>query len=452
MMKKTIAAISCLAVLAAASLASATVSAEEAARLGKDLTPMGAEMAGNADGTIPAWTGGYTTPFPGWKEGDARPDPYAGDKKLFTITKENMAKYADKIPEASKAMLMAYPDEFRMHVYPTRRSAGFPQWYYDNIKKAATDVKLNADGNGVTGAHATIPFPIPQNGKEVIWNHMLRFQGYTRTMVFSENTMYKGGADLLTTLANQVYYPYFDANVSEADKKEGTLYKYSSTTLTPSRDAGEGLLVIDNIDPAKVPRKAWLYDPAERRVRRLPNLDYDTPDRPENVIDDYDLYSGSPERYDFKIVGKKEFYVPYNNNTVNSNERSIKEDWGDWMLNSDLIRYELHRVWVVEATVTKGQRHVYAKRVFYIDEDSWTILVTDKYDGSGNLWRVGYYYPLTAPEVPMFGGGFVAHYDLKTSGSYTIYAPNGMKKSASYTKEPESSKFFTPAALRRRGR
>ena len=122
------------------------------------------------------------------------------------------------------------------------------------------------------------------------------------------------------------------------------------------------------------------------------------------------------------------------------------------MLNSDLIRYELHRVWVVEATVTAGQRHVYAKRVFYLDEDSWTILVTDKYDGSGNLWRVGYYYPLTAAEVPMFGGGFVAHYDLKSSGSYTIYAPNGMKKSASYTSDPEKSKFFTPAALRRRGR
>ena len=44
----------------AAGSAFAAVSPEQAAELGKTLTPMGAEMAGNADGSIPAWdpTGG----------------------------------------------------------------------------------------------------------------------------------------------------------------------------------------------------------------------------------------------------------------------------------------------------------------------------------------------------------------------------------------------------------
>ena len=158
------------------------------------------------------------------------------------------------------------------------------------------------------------------------------------------------------------------------------------------------------------PAKHGTYDPGERRVRRAPNLSFDTPDRPVNVIDDYDMWSGSPERYDLTLIGKKEMYVPYNNNNLNSIKHSLADTHKHPVINSDLTRYELHRVWVVEASVKEGQRHVYAKRRFYVDEDTWTVLVTDKYDGNGNLWRVGFNYPVTAPEVPVTAGGFYIHY------------------------------------------
>src|SRR3546814_4854380 len=85
-------------------VAQAAVSPEQAARLGKDLTPTGAEQAGNADGTIPAWTGGITTPPAGYKVGMFHPDPFPNDKIEFTITPQNYKQYADKLTVGQKAM------------------------------------------------------------------------------------------------------------------------------------------------------------------------------------------------------------------------------------------------------------------------------------------------------------------------------------------------------------
>jgi len=437
--------------MATSTVAIASISADEVARLGKDLTPVGAEKAANDDGTIPEWTGGLTGALPEWPNKDNyRPNPYADDKTLFTITEQNIDQYADKLPEAAKAMLKAYPDQFKMNIYPTRRTAAFPQWYYDAIKENATTAKLINDGNGVEAVWGSIPFPIPQNGSEVIWNHMLRFQGKYRFAPMWETTVYSNGTRLDKLADNQVHHTFYDENEVKA-KEEGTIIKFNLTVTEPARDSGEGLLAHENINPADKPRKAWQYDPGERRVRRAPNLAFDTPDEPLNTIDDYDVFSGSPERYDWKLVGKKEMYVPYNNNEANSPRRDLKESTPTGFLNADMLRYELHRVWIVEATVKADKRHLYAKRVFYIDEDSWCILACDKYDGSGQLWRVTFAYPLVAPEYPVTGGGSYVHVDLKANGYYFGIHTLG-EKGWDLTQEPPSASFYTPAALRRRGR
>ena len=449
----------CLCLLGTAVLMSVTsgamaeISAEQAARLGQDLTPVGAEMAGNADGTIPEWTGGLTEPLPGWpNEDNYRPNPYADDEILFTITVENMDQYAEKLPEAAKAMFAAYPQDFRMNVYPSRRTAAYPQHYYDAIKANATTAKLINDGNGVSGVWGSIPFPIPNNGHEVIWNHMLRFQAVSRTANIRENVVYTNGSRLDYLRTNVVDYMFYAPEPTEEQMASGETVKYSHTTMDPARDTGDGLLAIENIDPVRNPRKAWQYDPGERRVRRAPNLAFDTPDLAINTIDDFDLFSGSPEKYNWKLIGKREMYVPYNNNEINSPRRNLQETTPPNFLDADALRYELHRVWVVEATVAEGKRHIYAKRVFYIDEDSWNILVSDKYDNSGELWRVAFAYPVVAPEVPTMAGASYVHVDLKKNGYY--FAFNTLESSAGwdYSQPQQEAKYFTPAALRRRGR
>ncbi|MGE5245884.1 MAG: DUF1329 domain-containing protein, partial [Betaproteobacteria bacterium] len=96
--------------------AQAKLTAAEAARLGADLTPIGAEKAGNKDGTIPAWTGGLCSPPAGWTPAQGYVDPFASDKVLFTITKANAAQYKDKLAPGALAMLEKY-DTFKMPVY-----------------------------------------------------------------------------------------------------------------------------------------------------------------------------------------------------------------------------------------------------------------------------------------------------------------------------------------------
>lgn len=430
----------------------AAISEEEVKRLQQDLTPVGAQRSGNSDGTIPAWTGGLTDVPAGWKRGDDRPDPFAGEQPLFTITAANADQYADKLTAGTKALLKQYP-QFTMPVYKTHRTAAWPQYVYDNIAKSATSAKLSADGNGVSGVWAAVPFPIPKNGNEVIWNHNLRFVGTFRNIPSAiENTIYNNGQRLEWLHDIKIHFPYYDPKIIEKDKKSGNIFKFSSKVLSPSRSSGEGTLALENVDAKNTPRKAWTYDPGERRVRRAPNLAFDTPDRPVNVIDDYDVFSGSPERYNWKLVGKKEIYVPYNNNQVNSIKHAISDVYASPVIKSDLTRYELHRVWVVEATVRDNARHLYAKREFYIDEDTWSVLATDKYDGNGNLWRVGFNYPVTAAEVPVTAGGFYVHYDLKVGAYYTFFGVAGQKFAQTFDETPPKSSYYTPSALRRRGR
>lgn len=453
MIKKRISLLGAAILMGAASLTMAEISAEQAARLGQDLTPVGAEKAGNADGTIPEWTGGLTESLPGWpNEDNYRPNPYADDEIQFTITAENMDQYADRLPEAAKAMFSAYPNEFRMNVYPSRRTAAYPQWYYDAIKANATTARLINDGNGLEGVWGSIPFPIPQNGNEVIWNHMLRFQAVSRTANMRENIIYANGSRLDYLRTNVVDYVFYNPEPTDEQIAAGDTMKYSHTTIEPSRDAGDGLLAIENIDPVKNPRKAWQYDPGERRVRRAPNLVFDTPDLAINTIDDFDIFSGSPEKYDWKLIGKREMYVPYNNNEINSPRRKLMETTPPNFLDAEALRYELHRVWVVEATVAEGKRHIYGKRVFYIDEDTWNILASDKYDNSGELWRVAFSYPVVAPEVPTTAGAAYVHVDLKKNGYYLAFNTLESSSGWDYTQPQQDAKFFTPAALRRRGR
>ncbi len=155
---------------------SAEIPADKIARLGADLTPLGGEKSGNADGTIPAWEGGLSQPPSGYSSGQHYADPFSGDAVEFTITSGNMGQYANKLSEGHKALLKAYPDSYKLNVYRTRRTAAAPQRIYDATKQAAATATLTEDGNGVLNAIGGTPFPIPSQGLEVIWNHLLRWR------------------------------------------------------------------------------------------------------------------------------------------------------------------------------------------------------------------------------------------------------------------------------------
>ena len=154
----------------------AKLDAAEIARLGQDLTPVGAEKAGNASGTIPAWTGGLTTPPAGYDASKGYVDPFASEQPLYTVTKANMAQYADQLTVGHKAMLAKYPS-YKMNIYPSHRTAALPAAEYAQIAKEAATVELADGGNGMLNYGKTsVPFPIPKQGLEAIYNHFVRYR------------------------------------------------------------------------------------------------------------------------------------------------------------------------------------------------------------------------------------------------------------------------------------
>ena len=406
-----------LATALACGTSSAAVTPEEAKALGTTLTPVGAVMAGNQDGTIPAYAGGLTTLPPGFKKGDGiRPDPFASEKPKFSITPANMAQYADKLTEGAKELLKRNAS-YRIDVYPTHRTVAFPKDIADSTLKNATRAKTANEGRVLEGAAGGYPFPIPKDGYEVMWNHLLRFVGVAYRLNYkSWNVDASGTPTLATAGVLTEDYPYYGGSGDS-----GIFWRIRSDYTGPARRVGETLMVHDNINPLEKGRRAWQYLPGQRRVKLAPDIAYDAPNPGTSGATTYDdtfVFNGAMDRFDFKLIGKKEMIVPYNNYRLSYQSKA------DQMLmpkhiNPDTERWELHRVWVVEATLKPGARHVYAKRVFYIDEDSWIAIASDEYDARGQLYRALLSYMTASYDVSaLFTGNFVS-YDF-IAGMYSV--------------------------------
>jgi len=431
------------------------VSPQEAARLGADLTPVGAEKAGNADGTIPEWTGGLKSPadagFPSYHTGEHYPDPYAGDKPLFTITAANAGQYAAKLTEGHKKLLQTYPD-YKMIVYPTHRSAAYPQRIYEATKRIATTAHLAPGGNGVLGAVNGYPFPIPKEGVEIFWNHVLRYRSEVASRSIGQAPVTAGGSYTLVKFKDEFLFQYMLPGMTEAGLNNIIIYFIQETTA-PARLAGEILLVHETLDQSKENRKAWVYNPGQRRVRRAPNVAFDNPGTNADNLrtsDQFDMYNGSPERYDWKLLGKREMYVAYNAYKLNSDKYKYSDVLKKNHINQDLARYELHRVWVVDSTLKPGTSHLYSRRTLYVDEDSWQILAVDCYDRRGQLYRVQEGQAMNYYDVPTLWTTLELVMDLSNGRYLALGLQNEEPKSYDFTVK-RTSADYQPSELQLRG-
>lgn len=430
--------------------ASAAVSAEEAAKLGNSLTPIGAEKAGNGD-EIPAWDGGLTTIPAGYKGDGIYVNPFADEKPLFTIDQTNVDQYADRLSPGQVAMIKRYSD-YKMPVYPTHRTSAYPQDIMDQTMENATKVELIAGGNGLENYQGATPFPIPQNGLEVIWNHITRYRGGSVSRNVGQVTPTADGAFSVVKFQDELTWRVF---LTDYDPNEdaNVLFYFKQAITAPSRLAGNVLLVHETINQVAEPRRAWVYNAGQRRVRRAPQVAYDGPGTAADGMrtsDNFDMYNGAPDRYNWELLGKKEMYIPYNSYKLTDRNLTYDQIIKAGHINQDYTRYELHRVWHVRATLKDDARHIYAQRDFYVDEDSWQASVIDHYDGRGELWRVAeahsmYFYD---QKVPWYA--LETLYDL-LSGRYLALGLTNEEPQPYSFDIKRSSRDYTPAALRRAG-
>ncbi|RFC45658.1 MAG: Protein of unknown function (DUF1329) [Verrucomicrobia bacterium] len=438
-----------LFVIAATALPAA-ISDTAAARLGADLTPLGGEKAGNADGSIPAWTGGITTPPAGYTVGDHHADPFAGEQPLYTVSAANADHYKNRLTEGYQALLRAYPD-YKLLVYPTHRSAANPQRIYDATLKNATVAKLTDSGNGITGSVIGIPFPIPTTGLEVIWNHLTRYRGVAAVRHIGQTAVQRNGSYNLVQFDDEFLFNYVRDGITEAEL-DNTLIFFKQAVIAPARLAGTILLVHETMDQVKEPRRAWVYNAGRRRVTRAPNVAYDNPGTAadgQRTSDQFDMFNGAPDRFNWNLVGKKEMLVPYNSYALHSDKVKYADILKPLHINQDLARYELHRVWVVDATLKPGTSHLYARRTFYVDEDSWQVLAVDQYDSRGALWRVSEAHCINYYDALTFWSTLEVHTDLQ-NGRYLAIGLDNESKMYDFSLK-RSPADYGPDSLRRDG-
>ena len=451
MIKQHFIAAACLGSLLAVP-AFAKVSQGDVSRLGNDLTPVGAERAGNADGSIPEWNpNGTPVPANFIAGSDDYVNPYADEKPLYSIDGSNWQQYADVLSEGSKAMLEKLgKDGFRMDVYPTKRDFITPDWFYENTIKNATAASLTANGQKIDGNLPGVPFPIPQSGLEVLWNHMIRYST-DHTLGYDVYYVSSDGKPVLSTTGELTdVFPMY--NNPDQEVGDTPWMKLRVNYKAPARRAGEILLVHEpgaDYTEGKG-RQAWQYLTGQRRVRLAPAVSFDTPNpgvAGTSTYDDSFIYNGSPERFDWKLVGKKEVIVPYSNYDFVF-QTKIEDALGEKFFNPDYIRWEKHRVWIVEADLKDGMRHLYSKRRYYIDEDSWSALAGEMYDGRGNLWRVQFSYPANLYDRKSVYGLTYGAYDL-TQGIYNL---NGKPIPGKFKNGVDKGdKYFTPKGMARSG-
>lgn len=433
----------------AGGMAQAALAPEEAARLGTELTPLGGEPKGNAEGTIPPWSGGLSTPPVGYKAGSGvYVDPFVDEVPLYVITAANMARYEQHLSEGTKALLKRFPDTYQVPVYPTHRTAAFPQHVYDDIKRDAQYVEPTNGGEGIKNVgKGRIPFPIPKNGLEAITNLAHTYFGDDIVMHYSNFPVQANGA--YTEVKAMEWRAW--APIMEGNETFGSKYFYQM--YSPASVAGTNVVSHVPLDYTEMDLQTWVYNPGQRRVLRAPEVSYDTPMAGSDglVTSDADrCFSGGKDRYDWTLVGKKELIVPYNNYALNSLSAKASQIVGPRHINPTLMRYELHRVWIVEANLKSDKRHVISKRRYYLDEDSWLCLGAEFYDGRGELWRVIVPSNIQMYDVPMLLPHIEAHYDLQARRYYVGYVSNnaGPWTVGNNAKPSE----FSIAKLRRSGR
>ena len=391
----------------------AAVTAQEAQQLKGPLTPVGAERAGS--GAIPAWTGGDTTAPPGLGPTSPLPDMFANDRLVLSINASNADSYASKLPAGALFMLKNYRG-FRIDVYPTHRTAGMPQSFYNNTFANATRATLTSDQ--VSGAYGGVPFPIPKTGEEAIWNNNLAWHGIAYQRHTANFIVPPGDGPILSSRfeANE-QWPYFYPGGSPTSY-HAIYYMARSRYAGPPNRVGEELLAwnTDNEDTAAY--EVWQYLTGQRRLRKAPNVAYDGsyPDCSGLVtVDEILVFNGRTDRYNMTLLGKREMYVPYNDNKMYlANSGTL---YKPYYLAPDKVRWELHRVWAVELDLKPGKRHVISKRVVYLDEDTWQALYADEYDDQGRLYKFNTSYPLVDPMIPGVIADTNVIYDLQ-SGAY----------------------------------
>jgi hypothetical protein len=308
---------------------------------------------------------------------------------------------------------------------------------------------------GFTGAYGGYPFPIINTadpmigGAQVIWNHLIGWNdGFQEKATFAGGWVVTGNRVTLTFGSlNRFSCPFFDPNGSP-ETYDGYFSKLHNYAKTPASANGQEALVWTSSNVLRNPDITWSVVNGQGRVRKAPDEAYDTPSASADGIGNYDDpsgFEGSPQKYDWNLLGKKEMLIPYNcNNMCLANASDLVQPG---FPNPDLVRWEKHRVWVVEATLHPGERNTTHRRMLYLNEDTYMCNLAEMYDADNNMVKTVTAHNRVVPHLP---GTCETGYAL-WQFAQNAYTLTGFCRVPPYdTREyfgPEAAEFFDPQQM-----
>ena len=368
-----------------------------------------------------------------------------------------MEQYTDRLMAGQLELMRRYPS-FRMDIYPTRRGFWLPERIQQKSLANARnpECRTSANGVGVYGCWGGTPFPVPQNGYQAMWNHLLFNIPTGKLTADSYLVNANGGISLLVinhAIGDQPYY-----NPEQEPYQGAGLYylRGLATNILPVREAGSQTLVWFALHFDVDDQRAWSYQAGQRRVRLAPEFAYDTPSAQMGgtmFFDEISLFQGRMDRFEFELKGRKLMYLPYHNYRMQLLRGDPAQLLGPHHFKPEMVRNELRRVWVVEATPLPGVRHMASRKRFYLDEDTWAVIAYEGWDHSNKLFRVMF----SNGAINYVSGGFLSYassmqsYDV-SRGQYT--ALQTQLAEGSYVREgvpywPEVE--LSPASMTQRG-
>ena len=385
-------------------------------------------------------------PIAGYDSGSgAYKDPFRDDVILFKITSDNYFDYEEYLTPGQIKMFTSYGSTFFMNVYPSKRSCAVPDEVLDLSKTG--NAKLVDNGEGIEGVVGSIPFIDASEPLHHVWNHILRYRGVDIEgagpyyIVNYRGEIFSGAGK---TIAKNYWNPFVSSD-------KGLQGKLMSKVTHPPRLADAGVLVIESLNALANPRRAWVYSPATRRVRRAPDIAYDyysSFSQGLTTVDSFDGFNGAKDRYNWKNEGTKLKFMPYNSyDFYNTNHEEILTPLH---VNQEFLRYELVKVNIVNADLKKDKRHVLPHRVMYFDFDSHNFMAEDIYDGEKNLIRYRELPLMNFYDEPMCNAIHAATYDFATKK----YLLNNVRsvdlpKIKWRLKKPHKESMFTPEGFKR---
>ena len=373
------------------------------------------------------------------------PDPFSEDEIIFTITNENYLEFSENILTSGQIeMFIKYPKTFKMNIYKSRRSCAVPPEVYALTKSNAI---LTDEGEGIEGIVGSIPFPQPSEALHHVWNHILRYRGVEISgsspffIIDPDGSRVLGAGE---AIAKNYWNPF--------TKNEKGLQGMLMTKVThPPRLADASALVIESLNAFKTPRKAWVYNPGTRRVRRAPDIAYDyKPSASQGLTttDQFDGFNGAKDRYNWKSLGSQVKLMPYN--AYKFHEAPMDEVLDPYHVNQDFLRYELVNVNVVKAELKNDKRHIIPERVMYFDVDSHNMLVEETFDANSEIMAYREFPIINFYDQPMCLSIHSATYDFATR-RYQLASVRSIDipKIKWRLDEPHNERMFTPEGLKR---